>query len=171
MKKDIMRKMGSSALLFLSLAVVQFLIACITVLTMAVVSALDVLAFDGVHLVGHTPLWMWITFGVLFCLLWLMMGRFVADLFWPGPIGAVAVLVLWAVLTFLLSTIPLLFFPQELCGGMLKEIFGPLAQGSWIVEKLIPCCLLSAMFGSGLFWGRKRAAAACHGGESESCPG
>ncbi len=136
--------------LLLCLCVVQLMAAVLVAIVMLV------LALTGiVPLVGPTPLWGWIVSGVLVCLLWLGMGRLTSCAVRPGAVETVAVLVIWAGLTVLLSNMPLLFYPQDLCGGMLEQLLGIQDHSSWLVRSVVPCLLLSAVFGAGLFWGWK----------------
>lgn len=161
MKMKILCELKASLLLFLWLLLIQFTAAFFTVLAMLA------LALGGIiPLVGPTPLWQWIVGGVLTCLFWMMMGWFAPHVVQPRPAGAVIVLTIWAALTFLMANMPLLFLAQEL-GGMLGQILRPLGHSSWIVEKLVPCLLLPAALGMGLFLGRKRTVAVGYGGESE----
>jgi len=158
MKKMIPRGAGNFLLLLLCLAAVQFLSAFFTVIATVVLSLTGIMP-----LVGPTPLWGLAAGTGLVCLAWLGAGRLAAQVVRPGAAEAVTALVLWAVLSRLLGAIPLLFFPQEVCGGMLREVLYPLCrdfQGAESLGRTAACFLLAAMFGSGLLWGR--------GGEGET---
>ena len=150
MKKEILRESGTSLLLFLWLMLVQFAGAFFFVITLLVLALCGV-----IPVLGPTPFWAWMASGVLVCLFWLMMGWLAPRAARPGPVGAGITLAVGAALTVFISNTPLLFFPQELCGGMLERI---LDHSSWIITKLVPCFLLPAVLGIGLLLGRKRTA-------------
>lgn len=163
MKTKIPRELKRSFLLFLWLLLAQTVCALFTLL--ASILALVSMALGGsLALSGHTPLWVWIGGGALVCLFWLMMGRLTPRPARPGFAGTAAVLAVWAVLTSLIRG-DLPFLAQRLCGGMLEEILQSLRYGCRVtfdreLDLAIGCFLLSAVFGMGLLWGWKRAAAA-----------
>ena len=169
MKIKLLRELKHSVLLFLWLLLGQ--LAASALLTVASVLVLALGAFGVIPLVGRGPLWVWIAVGVPVCLFWLATGRFAPQAVRPGPVGAAAVLTVWAVLASLLRTMYTmypLFLPQEFCGGMLEQILRLWGCGAWADKGLgatIACFLLSAVVGMGLYLGRKHTAEAGHDGE------
>lgn len=166
MRLRIMRELKSSFLLFLWLLLVQTV--CALFVLVAAILALVMMALGGtLVLSGSTPLWEWVVYGVLICLFWLAMGRLAPRTARPGPAGAVAVLAMWAVLTSLMRGMDLIFLAQRACGGMLEQILPSLGWSSGFDQDralIIGCFLLSAVFGMGLFLGRKPAVATSHDG-------
>ena len=160
MKTRVLCELKRSSLMLLWLLLVQTTSALFSGIAMLV---LELLTFGGIHLAGPTPLWEWIAGGVLSCLFWLAMGRFAPPDVRPGPVGAVIVLTMWAILTSLMwNIVYLLLLAQKTCGWMLEQILQSLGYESWNDERvtLIAYFLLPAALGMGLLWGRKRTAAA-----------
>ncbi len=136
-------------MLFLWLLLAQTIAALFSVLVMLVVLILLAMGIQ-LQLLGHTPLWEWIACGVPICLYWLAMGRIAPYAARPGPVGIVAVLTVWGILTSLMRNMYLILFVQRTCGGMLEEILG--CEGGLALT--IACFLLPAALGMGLLLGR-----------------
>lgn len=166
MRIRILRGLKSSFLLFLWLLLVQTVCALFTLV--ASILALVLMAFGGsLVLGGSTSLLGWIAGGVLLCLFWLVMGQFAPHVVRPGPVRAVVVLTMWAVLTSLMRNMDLIFLAQRACGGMLEQILQSLNHSSQFDKEralTIGCFLLPAMLGLGLLLGRKRTVETGHDG-------
>lgn len=156
MKRNVLRGLRSSLLLFLWLLLVQFISSLLSI---------GVILILGInHPVGPTPLWVWIIDGVLICLFWLVMGMVTPDVVQLRLAGVVAMLMVWAILTSLMRNVYLLFLPQKTCGGMLRQILQFLRYNSaFLLDEYqdlpIGCFLLSVTFGVGVLLRQKRTKA------------
>lgn len=157
MRARIPRGLKRSFLMFLWLLLAQTVCALVTLFAAAL--ALAAMAFGGtLALSGSTPLWGWIACGLPVCLFWLGMGRLTPRAARPGPAGAVAVLLMWAVLTTLMRGADLIFLAQRACGGMLEQIPQSLEYRLSFDEGralAMGCFFLPAAFGMGLLLGQK----------------
>ena len=147
MKTGVLRGLKNSLLLFLWLLLVQFFSSVLT--------GLVTMIFGIVHPVGSTPLWQWIINGALTCLFWLWMGWYTPHFAQPRPVGAVAVLTMWSMLTSSMRNMYLFLLSQRICGGMIIQIVQSLYYDSrvWLDaywDLPIGCFLLSVAFVVGL---------------------
>ena len=152
MKVSVNRWLMSSLLLFLWLLLVQFISSVLT--------GLVALIFGIIQPVG-TALWQWIINGALTCLFWLWMGWYTPHFAQPRPVGTVAVLTMWSILTSLLRNMHLILLPQRICGGMIIQLVHSLHYDSigWLDtywDLPIGCFLLSAALGVGLLLRRNQ---------------
>ena len=153
MKRNVLRGLRSSLLLFLWLLLVQFISAVL-------VTILILVTHIG-HLLGPTPLWVQIIIALPICLFWLVMGVVTPDVVQLRPAGLAAVLLGWAIVTALMRSVYLLFLPQQTCSGMLLEILKLLFSGPTFLKddyqnSLIGFFLLPVTFGAGILLGQKR---------------
>lgn len=158
MKNGILHELKSSSLLFLWLLLAQTICALFTLFASALV-LMGMILGGTLALSGHTPLWVYIAGSALICLFWLTMGRIAPDAVRPGPVGTVAVLAVWVVLTSLVCGLDLVFLGQSFCGGMLEEILLFFHRSPWFDQwraMTMGCVLLPAVFGTGLLLGWKR---------------
>jgi len=165
-KIRILHKLKSSSLLLYWLLLVQALSAVFSGIVMIVVNCV---IYGGIRLVNYSSLQEWIADGVLICLFWLGMGVVASRDVRPGPTVTVVVLMVWAVLTFLMSNIAhLILVAQQTLGGMLEEILYSLGCGFWNSYRvtIIAYFLLPTAFGVGLHCGWKRTKAADHDKQS-----
>ena len=153
MKKGLFNGIKSGGMLFLWLMLSQFISSLL----------LGIVALIGwiIHPMGPTPLWAYIGSSVVFCAFWFYMGWRTpyADQMKPG--GAVAVITVWTVLTFLMEGVLLFFSPQPLCGAVIREIFEAVYYDSrvWFDEfwdAPIGYLMLSTSLGVGLIRKQKK---------------
>ena len=152
MKISVNRRLKSSLLLFLWLLLVQFISSVLT--------GLVALILGIIQPVG-TALWQWVINGALTCLFWLFMGLYTPHFAQPRPVGTVAVLTMWSILTSLLRNMHLILLPQRICGGMIIQIAHSLHYDSiaWLDaywDLPIGCFLLPAALGVGLLLRRNQ---------------
>lgn len=155
MKVSVNRWLKSSLLLFLWLLLVQFISSVLT--------GLVALIFGIIQPVG-TALWQWIINGTLTCLFWLWMGWYTPHFAQPRPVGTVAVLTMWSMLTSFMRNMYLFLLPQRICGGMIIQIVQSLYYDSivWLDaywDLPIGCFLLSVALGVGLLLRRNHTKA------------